>query len=114
MKIDREKVYNKFDGHCAYCGDKILIKEMQVDHIIPKNRQYKIDYDLNHIKNLNPSCRTCNHYKRAEDLEGFRWLMSSLHKRVCAHYIGKVAIKYGIAELKPFDGKFYFEKLTVK
>ena len=29
----RMAVYNKFDGHCAYCGCEIDISDMQVDHI---------------------------------------------------------------------------------
>ena len=36
MKIDRQKVYDKYNGHCAYCGKPITIKDNQVDHILPK------------------------------------------------------------------------------
>ncbi len=32
----REQVYQKYNGRCAYCGHEIAIKDMQVDHIIPK------------------------------------------------------------------------------
>jgi 5-methylcytosine-specific restriction endonuclease McrA len=38
MKINREEVYNKCSGHCAYCGKEITIKQMQVDHIKPLYR----------------------------------------------------------------------------
>lgn len=31
----RQKVYEKYDGHCAYCGCKLEYKDMQVDHINP-------------------------------------------------------------------------------
>ena len=31
----RRLVYNKFDGRCAYCGQPIEFKDMQVDHIKP-------------------------------------------------------------------------------
>ena len=37
-KDKRLKVYNKFDGRCAYCGQKIEYKDMQVDHIFAKDR----------------------------------------------------------------------------
>lgn len=67
MKIDRQKVYDKYNGHCAYCGKAIKIKDMQVDHILPKRNGGTDD-----IANLNPSCRLCNHYKRAADTETFR------------------------------------------
>lgn len=29
----RELVYAKYNGHCAYCGSEITLKDMQVDHI---------------------------------------------------------------------------------
>ena len=35
-KKTREIVYNKYNGHCAYCGCEIEMKDMQVDHIVPK------------------------------------------------------------------------------
>lgn len=34
-KADRLRVFNKYGGHCAYCGREMEIKEMQVDHMIP-------------------------------------------------------------------------------
>ena len=90
---------------------------MQVDHIIPKERfqyndfKYKLDYTVDGIENLNPSCRRCNHYKSSYMLEEFRQLMKSLHERVVKQYINKVAIDFGIIKLAPFDGKFYFESV---
>lgn len=32
-KAMRQQVYDSLNGHCGYCGCKITIKEMQVDHI---------------------------------------------------------------------------------
>jgi len=108
-KRERQSVYRKYDGHCAYCGREITFKEMQVDHIFPKCSNAP---DIERLSNKNPSCRRCNHYKRAETLENFRRQMKTLHERVGKIYIAKVAIDYGIVQLKPFDGKFYFERLT--
>ena len=31
----RENVYEKCNGHCAYCGVEISMSEMQIDHVIP-------------------------------------------------------------------------------
>ena len=59
-KSSRLIVYNKYNGHCAYCGHEININEMQVDHIHPQRLGGTDD-----ISNLNPACRLCNHYKRA-------------------------------------------------
>jgi len=116
MKIDRTKVYNKYNHHCAYCGKVLVsIKDMQVDHIvsklqhkfIPKWKKFPID----DISNLNPSCRSCNHYKRASSLEEFRNnLVGKLHDRLAKLYTVKVGIDYEIVALKPWDKKFYFER----
>lgn len=112
MKIDRQAVYNKYRGHCAYCGKVITIKEMQVDHIIPKARGWKVA-DVNDYSNLNPSCRNCNHYKRASSLEEFRkHSVGMLHERLAKLYTVKVALDYGIVKLQKWDRKFYFEKVN--
>jgi 5-methylcytosine-specific restriction endonuclease McrA len=34
----RLEVYNKYNGHCAYCGKELEYKDMQVDHLIPVQR----------------------------------------------------------------------------
>ena len=31
-KKDRELVYKMYDGHCAYCGCELELKDMQLDH----------------------------------------------------------------------------------
>lgn len=104
-KTTKIEAYNKFNGHCAYCGKTITIKDMQVDHIKPKRMGGTDD-----IKNLNPACRRCNHYKRAHSLELFREMLKTLHQRVRDIYICKVAKDYGIIEIREWDGKFYFER----
>ena len=113
----RHQIWKKYNGHCAYCGKQIEYKDMQVDHVIPqamliyepdKYTQAQI-YD---ISNLIPACKSCNHYKRSDDLEQFRRLMLTLHERIICDYISRVAIDYGIIEVKPFEGKFYFEKIN--
>ena len=99
------RVYKKYDAHCAYCGKDLLYKEMQVDHIEPQWQG-----ENHNIENLNPSCSQCNHYKRANSLEAYRELVKTLHQRLTKPYINKVALDYGIIILRPFDGKFYFER----
>ena len=86
---------------------------MQVDHVIPKWKKIQSFHNLekiNDFNNLMPSCRRCNHYKRGDGLEEFRKKMITLHERVEKQYINKVAIDFGIINLTPFDGVFYFEK----
>lgn len=70
-KKTRVAVYKKFDGHCAYCGRHIAYNNMQVDHFKPQRAWNPEDSGTDGIENLMPSCRMCNHYKRAHDLETF-------------------------------------------
>ena len=38
-KAMRQQVYEKYGGHCAYCGRQIEYKEMQVDHSREEGRE---------------------------------------------------------------------------
>lgn len=109
----REQVYQKYNGHCAYCGCELEMKDMQVDHVISVARQRfnkdKIE-DINHIDNLLPSCRSCNYYKDTCGIEGFRKKLRTLMERVKQPFIYRLASKYGMVEERSWDGKFYFEK----
>lgn len=112
MKIDRYAVYNKYNGHCAYCGKKIEIKDMQVDHFKPLRAWNDGDSRSNEMSNLMPSCRRCNHYKRANSLELFRKCLLDMKRKVLDEtYLGKVAMDYGMVKWNGWDGKFYFEKI---
>lgn len=106
MKIEtRTEIWQKYDCRCAYCGDALHFKEMQVDHIHPKYRGGKDE-----IENYNPSCRACNFYKSTFTVDEFREQMKTLHERISKPFIARLGTKYGIIEINPFDGKFYFEK----
>ena len=113
-KSVRERIHQKYDGRCAYCGRVIAYNRMQVDHYYPQckarfyARRHKIDVHAE--TNLMPTCRRCNHYKRARTPEQFKDLMRTLHERLEAIYIVKVAVDFGMVTVQPFDGLFYFEK----
>lgn len=126
MKIDRNKVFEKYKGKCAYCGKDIDMKELQVDHIIPKSTfsfhmqtRHKVpsflshlkEGDVNNIDNLHPSCSVCNLYKLNFSLEDFRNELTSL-----MDYLENKSRKFKLAkrynfveskEVKPI--KFFFE-----
>jgi len=132
-KIDRDLVYNKFDGRCAYSGT-LLEDDWQVDHLIPKIefevRSYQLNLlEMNHINNLMPAQRLINHYKGGLPLETFRdWFLGGLHERLKKlpknpkvetsikrkQYLLKIAEYFDITEDKPFSGVFYFETLDNK
>ena len=109
MRVDRLSVYNKYGGHCAYCGRHIEFKDMQVDHFIPKNGFG--EHGTDDISNLMPSCRMYNHYKRANPLELFRMYIQEIPRKLRQNYIYKVGVVYGnvIEHEKPI--KFYFEEV---
>lgn len=118
MKIDREKVYEKYDGHCAYCGIKFnSIKEMQVDHIIAKrnelDRMQNLKTDINDFQNLNPACRSCNKFKDTFPLEAFRRNIEyQIKKYRKYHPTFRLAEKYGLITCNEnMKVKFYFEKV---
>ena len=35
-KIDRIAIKTKFNGRCAYCGNKLDFYNFQIDHLVPK------------------------------------------------------------------------------
>ena len=114
-KKTREIIYNKYNGHCAYCGCEIEMKDMQVDHIVPKYRNnemwFKGKIGTDEISNLNPSCRMCNYYKGMGSLEQFRENLSTmLITNVRRPFDYRLALKYGLVKEDIHSIKFYFEK----
>ena len=127
MKFDRPLIYAKYNGRCAYCGEKITYKEMQIDHIIPQcdfvrhvqGRTFVPDfldhltqYDVNHIDNLNPSCRICNKWKSFHSLEMFREELQNQIKRLNAYSANyRMAKRYGQITENKLPITFYFENI---
>lgn len=114
-KHERQLVYKKCNGHCAYCGKEITIGQMQVDHIIPMEFYpsydcYGIDIDV--IDNMLPSCRSCNNYKRTFSLEQFRSQIErcpTILKGESATY--RNAVRFSMVIPNPHHIQFYFETL---
>ena len=110
----REAVYYKYDGHCAYCGKVLTPKEFQVDHLIPIQRERFGKYteeQLERYENYMPTCRRCNHYKRAHSLETFRRYVEEIPEKLReTNYIYKVGLDYGLLEEHPKKVIFYFEQ----
>lgn len=109
----REAVYQKYDGRCAYCGKKIEYKEMQVDHLIPIQQERLKKYseeEIERFENYIPSCRTCNHYKRAHSLATFRRYIEEIPMKLTRdNYIYRIGRKYNLIVECPQKIKFYFE-----
>ena len=108
----REAVYQKYNGRCAYCGKKMDYKDMQVDHLIPVQRERFKKYseeELECFENYMPADRRCNHYKRAHSLEVFRKYIEEIPRKLQENYICKVGLDYDLVEFHPHKVKFYFE-----
>lgn len=105
-KEERKQIYDKYKGHCAYCGIRIKPQEMQVDHI----KALRCG-GADSIENANPSCRICNKYKSTLSLDVFKnWLLAGLVARLRKIFIFRIAERYGMITVNQWDKKFYFEK----
>ncbi len=114
----RKQAHDKCGGRCAYCGEDITLKTMQVDHIRPKRNFYYgagrdiPDYDVDDIRNLNPSCRKCNNFKNVFSLEEFRQQLESQVDRARRYSVNfRMAEKFGLVQVEERPIVFYFEKL---
>ena len=110
----REEVFRKYGGHCGYCGKVLTTKDFQVDHLVPVQREKwgkATEQEVENFKNFMPSCRRCNHYKRAHSLETFRRYIEEIPEKLREdNYIYKVGLDYGLVEEHPKKIVFYFEQ----
>lgn len=102
----RQKVYEKYNGHCAYCGCELNYKDMQVDHIKPVYWHNGSD----DIENYNPACRMCNFYKSTYTVEKFRQRIERLHERLEKIFIYRLAKRFGIIQENARPVEFFFER----
>jgi len=66
-KSKRQKVYQKYGGHCAYCGKKLSMTELTIDHVKPSSQGGSDDID-----NLRACCVNCNMTKGQGSLRFLR------------------------------------------
>ncbi len=98
----RARIHAKFGGRCAYCGEEITVKKMQVDHFVPLHRGAsdanlnlewmgikRIERGTDAEENLFPACGPCNRLKSSYALEEFRklvdWNSESLRRYDCQY-----------------------------
>ena len=74
-KADRQLVFEKTDGHCAYCGVK-LKKGWHLDHVKPIWRDNPTVNEgirgTDTVDNAFATCPRCNRWKTVHSLERFR------------------------------------------
>ena len=70
------------------------------------------DDSINAIDNLMPACRACNFYKGINNIDGLRRRIREELEHTCrSTFQTRLAMQYGMIEYRPWDGKFYFEKM---
>lgn len=103
----RQMIYDKMNGHCAYCECKISKQEMQVDHVFPLRKGGE---DI--LENMFPPCRSCNHYKSTLTVEQFKQMLEKIPHtltRDSASY--RNAVRFGLIKPKAKKITFYFETI---
>lgn len=124
-KEDRQLVFDKYGGRCAYCGCE-LQKGWHVDEIEPVRRNKvwnheKMRYELDKenpythperlcIDNQNPACASCNINKHSDSIENFRMLIQGFKKHLNelnTQY--KISKRYGLVVETDKPVIFYFE-----
>lgn len=104
-KEERKKVYEKYNGLCAYCGDILWLDSFNVDHMIPKKKG-----GTNEFKNLMPSCRSCNSWKSVWTIDEFREVVYSQLNKLRKYSSGyKLLMRMGLIEQSATRVIFHFE-----
>lgn len=79
LKVKNRDVWNKTDGRCWYCGERLIKADPAQHGIDHKRRWYTIDHATprsrggsSEIENLLPCCNYCNGKKGDMTVEEYR------------------------------------------
>ena len=113
MRIDRQAIYDKCNGHCAYCGTPITLKQLGVDHVWPQHfsEYLPIGSDINSTNNLLPACKSCNTVKGVYFLDEWRAEISKKATRLRRISRFALLLRFGIVEIVEKPVIFYFETM---
>jgi 5-methylcytosine-specific restriction endonuclease McrA len=108
----RKLVFEKYGGHCAYCGVELDFKAFQVDHL---NAQVwdKLDgkQPNESLENLMPSCAECNRYKAGWSIEVVREFLEKSKKQLLKTQNLRILYRMGGFKISDEPIKFYFERV---
>jgi len=106
-KAERQKVYEKCGGHCAYCGRELEYRQMNVDHAIPLRSCGKDE-----LENMLLACRSCNNYKSSMSIEELREMIEKMPDTLMRdNTTYRNAVRFGVVVPNKMPIKFYFEKI---
>ena len=113
--MDRKEVYQKYNGHCAYCGTEIDFKAMEVDHLFPKSRvKYELRDEQPNVEipeNYMPSCRKCNRHKGSFKIEEWRKELSLQVSRLRKSAQFDRARRFRQIQITESPIMFYYEQI---
>ncbi len=124
-KKQREALKQKYDGHCAYCGE-ILGDRWHADHLkavwrkmavqegsgrlVPTGELHKPEHDT--LENIMPACAPCNISKGPMDLEVWRdWLTGHIVSLNKFHPVYRMVKRFGLVQETGIPVIFYFEQV---
>lgn len=64
--ITERMVYDKYNGRCYLCGEKVTFNDFTIDHILPLAKG-----GINDIENMACCCKKCNHMKGCLTMKSF-------------------------------------------
>ena len=106
MNMNRRDIYNKYNGHCAYCGKKIEYDDMTIDHLTAQSKG-----GTNELDNTIPSCQLCNNQKADRTVEEFRSFLENIVDVLDENKQYRLALRYKkIAVVRRSPIIFYFEQ----
>lgn len=111
-KADREQVFAKFGGRCAYCGAE-LGRGWHADHVKPIIRASatRAYYAARHaLDNIFPACAPCNRDKGGHDLEGWRRSFEAHLRSLNRLSIFRISKAHGVVVETGAPIQFYFER----
>ena len=113
-KQQRQEVFEKTGGRCAYCGVKLPAKGWHLDHIKPVYRGH--DHinpafrGLDTVENAFPACPRCNRWKSVMSVDEFRTEIGAQVKRLRRDSPAfRLADDYGQVARTGCAVVFYFE-----
>lgn len=112
-KKQRDKLYDKYGGRCAYCGEPLPAR-WHADHLEPIKRNWESNTAMfpenHHEQNWNPSCPKCNINKHSMTIEQFRRSIAKYVESLTNYSVQyQMAKKYGLVTETGIEVKFYFE-----
>lgn len=91
LPLTRKNILDRDHGECAYCGDKLTLSTLTIDHVYPDSKGGLWDW-----ANLRASCLKCNNTKGDKTLSELGW---TLRRRVGVPTLSKGAPKSIVAKI---------------